>query len=154
MLRDSLRAGRLLIKAGGLLLVVVGVLKALKYIGLLFLLYVLGDSLLLTLGWVSPIVAELIGLFKTSGYALAAFGVLVNLFLAYIGYRLLRLADHAPLPSSARDRWLLTLALLLALAILLKSTLLLIATTIPLLGLIILPTNEQTVATAGYVRAA
>lgn len=142
MIIDLGEIGKLFVKIGGVLILALGVLGALKYALYIILLYLFKGALDL-LATLNPILA---GIFSVLGNWITALGsvifvalLILNIVLAYFGYRLLKTADEIPMPAVARDRRIVMLAILLALSLFTGSLFIAVATLLPIAGLIIAP---------------
>lgn len=137
---------KLLMKMGGIIILVLGALGALKYVFYIILLYVFKGALDL-LATLNPVLA---GISIASDW-IAALGSVVlflllvlNVVFAYFGYRLLKSADEIPMPANIRDKWVVTLAVLLAFSLITGFPFIAIAALLPIAGLIIAPIQRTT----------
>jgi vacuolar-type H+-ATPase subunit I/STV1 len=127
-----------LVKIGGIIALVLGVLDILKGIVLLVLANVIGSflgSILPGLGW-------LLNLIPIGGSILSAVYIVAGAVIAAVGYTLVKM----PVPPTAEEksRWVLILAVLAALALAFGSYATLLALALALAGLLLAPTVKPT----------
>jgi len=136
--------GKFLVKVGGVLVLVLGLLGVVKYAVYLILIPLVKGALDLLSSWI-PVLSVLstaAGLMAALGSVITVALLVLNAVFAYFGYRLLKAADEIPMPAEARDRWVVTMAVLLALALFAGSPLIAAATLVPIAGLVISPVRR------------
>ena len=132
--------GRLLVKVGGILILVLGLVEVLRYLGYLLIVHFAGGFLSSlfapnpAFAWISP----LIGMATIVGSIVFAIMIVLNVVFAYLGYRLYKVSD-ATFTQATRDRWIVTLAIILAIAWLAGSAILVIFSAIAIVGLLLIP---------------
>jgi len=127
-----------LVKIGGIIALVLGVLDILKGIVLLVLANVIGGflgSILPGLGW-------LLNLIPIGGSILSAVYIVAGAVIAAVGYTLVKMP--VPPPAEEKSRWVLILAVLAALALAFGSYATLLALALALAGLLLAPTVKPT----------
>jgi len=142
---DLEEIGKVLIKIGGILILVLGIVDAIKYAAYLILLHLAKGFLDMLIASI-PILAGFsfaTGLIETLGSTTLIALLAISAILAYFGFKLFKIADEAPMPAEARDRWMVILIVLLALSLLLGSSLLAASFLLPIVGLIIMPVRRM-----------
>jgi len=143
--------GKLLIKIGGILAMVLGVVDVLKYAAYLILIYLAKgflDTIISNLSPSLPWISIVTSLLTSSGSLVSAALLVLSVVFTYLGFRIFKAADEVPMPTKARDRWIIVLSVLFALSLLLSSPFLAISFLLPIIGLIIVPTQPPGVAPA------
>lgn len=138
--------GKFLVKIGGIIALVLGIVNALKYAAYLLLLYLAKgvlDALIAALGsslsWISMITNLMASLGSVAFIAL----LVLSIVFAYLGFRIFKAADELPMPAKARDKWIIALSILFALSLLLGSPFLAASFLLPIVGLIIAPIKRE-----------
>ena len=127
-----------LVRIGGVIALVLGVIEILKGFALLLLANLIGGflgSLLPGAGW-------LLKLIPVGGTILGAAYIVGGAVVAAVGYALVKMP--VPPPSEEKSRWILILAVLAAIALALGSYTILVALIIALAGLLLAPTVKHT----------
>jgi len=130
-----------LVKIGGVIALVLGVLDVLKGIALLVLANVIGvllgsvlpGSMLPGLGW-------LLNFISIGGGILSAVYIAAGAVIAAVGYALVKMP--VPPPAEEKSRWVLFLAVLAALALAFGSYATLLALALAIAGLLLAPTAK------------
>ncbi len=136
--------GRLLVKVGGALILILGALGALKHVAALLLLYFFKGLLIAFLGSLIPGLPRIIGVLATTGYAKLLASSVANIVVAYLGYRLIKDSELAPMPAWVKTRWIIVLVALAVVSLLLGFTPIAITSAVPIAGLLMIPVKEST----------
>ncbi|MEM0460279.1 MAG: hypothetical protein QXJ21_06785 [Thermofilum sp.] len=128
-----------LVRVGGVLLLVLGIADIVKGLVMLIALSVLGGIAGGILSSVAPFFEFARWVLPLLGPLLGGSSLVVGTVAAVVGYSLLKLP--APLPAEQRNRWLLVTAILAAVALVFLSYWYLLAFAIILLGFLLSPTR-------------
>ncbi|MBO3840596.1 MAG: hypothetical protein QXM02_07850 [Thermoproteota archaeon] len=137
--------GRLLVKVGGILILVLSLVDVLKYLGYLLIMHLAGGFLssLFTLNPALAWISSLIGIAAVVGSVVFAVMIVLSIIFAYFGYRLYKVSDET-FTRITRDRWMLIVAIMLAIAWLSGSIILVAFSVIAIIGLLLLPLQPAT----------
>lgn len=137
--------GRLLVKVGGILILVLSLVDVLKYLGYLLIMHLAGGFLssLFTLNPALAWISSLIGIAAVVGSVVFAVMIVLSIIFAYFGYRLYKVSDET-FTRTTRDRWILIVAIMLAIAWLSGSIILVVFSVIAIIGLLLLPLQLAT----------
>ncbi|MEM2299114.1 MAG: hypothetical protein QXW23_06295 [Thermofilaceae archaeon] len=129
---------QVILKIGGVLLLVLGFVDILRGMVLLIIFSHIGWFVRITLDRAFPILG-FVGRFLTLlGPIIGIAHIVLGAVAFAVGYQLAKLA--APMPAPTRDRWLIIVAVLTALALIFLSPWYLLAFLLILLGLLLSPT--------------
>jgi hypothetical protein len=129
---------RTIVKVGGILAMVLGVIEAIKAVIGLVLVGAVGglvSSFLPAIGW-------LVNLLAPIGYAYLVGLMVIGIIISVVGYNLYKLGSAQKLSPEDRNKWIVILVILLALSLIAGATYVTIAFVISLIGLILLPTEQ------------
>jgi len=130
--------GGILIRIGGIIILIIALLDLIKYI-----VYLLAINIVTSLfyGFIGKYLTIYKGLFDwivVLGYSVLIFIIAINIIIFYIGYKLYKIGGIG-ITKEIRDKWIIIIAIFLALSLFMGSTLSSISFLLPLIGLIIFP---------------
>ncbi|MEM2824133.1 MAG: hypothetical protein QXF69_08525 [Thermofilaceae archaeon] len=129
-----------LLKLGGVLLLVLGVADILKGFAAIIVFSIIGWVASSFLASIFPALTPLSGLLPLLGPVVGGASLIIGAAAVVIGYQLMKLAT--PIPAPTRDRWLVIAAVLAAVALVFLSPWYLLALATIIAGLLLSPTAQ------------
>lgn len=134
-----------LVKIGGVLAMVLGVVEAVKAVIALILAGSFGTLLSTLLGSYFPAAKWLADILLPLAYAYLVGALVAGVIVALAGYNLYRLGSLPSIPVEERNKWIVYTVILIALSLIVGATYIVIAFAVALLGLILLPAEQAPV---------